>query len=146
MKTRLIEYVLLGLLGIALAACASQPRRDLVNLPGKDGCFWTRSLFNWTVLDDSTLVVHAPMKQDAYLIKLFAPISGLTFHERLGFEGGGGDPAQICSNNAYMIAGGPIPEREPIVAVRSLTPDEAKTLLASRGTKPAHQTPPAGGN
>jgi hypothetical protein len=97
------------------------------------------------VLDDSTLLVHAPLADDAYLVKLFAPIFGLAFHETLGFEGGGGDPGQICGQTAYVIArnaGGGIPDRQPVSAVRALTPAEAKHLLASKGTSTTHKQTP----
>jgi len=132
---------LLALLAMGLVACGSQPRRGLANLPGADACFWTRNLSDWTVLNDSTLIVHAPLTRDAYLIKLFAPIPGLQFHERLGFEGGDGDPGQICSTNAYVIAGGPVPEREPVAAVRKLTPAQAKNLLSTSGASVPHRQP-----
>lgn len=133
---------------LGLASCSSHPPRATGpvtakdTLPGKDACFWTRSLQDWTVLDDSTLLVHAPLAKDAYLVKLFAPIFGLSFHETLGFEAGGGSPGQICSQTAYVIAGnagGGIPDRQSISAVRALTPAEAKRLLASRGTSTTHK-------
>jgi hypothetical protein len=95
------------------------------------------------VLDDTTLIVHAPLPRDAYLVKLFAPIVDLQFHERLGFQGGAGDPGQICGDNAYVIVGGAIPDREPVIAVRALTPTQAKRLLSAPGTtKPHRQSPP----
>jgi len=136
---------------IGLVSCSSHPPREAGpvpakdKLPGTDACFWTRSLQDWTVLDDSTLLVHAPMAKDAYLVKLIAPIFGLSFHETLGFEGGGGNPGQICGQTAYVIArnaGGGIPDRQPVSAVRALTPAEAKHLLASRGTFTTHKLPP----
>jgi hypothetical protein len=136
---------------LGMAGCSSHPPRAASPpraanpLPGKDACFWTRSLQDWTVLDDSTLLVHAPMAKDAYLVKLFAPIFGLSFRETLGFEAGGGSPGQICGQTAYVIArsaGGGIPDRQPVVAVRALTPHEAKHLLASRGTSTTHKHPP----
>ena len=145
-----VRLRLLVLITGGLAACASQtpapshPGARTAALPGKDACFWTRSLEDWTVLDDSTLIVHAPLAQDAYLVKLFAPITGLAFHERLGFEGGDGDPGQICSQNAYVVAGGEIPQREPITAVRALTPGDAKKMLSTAGSAASHrQKPPA---
>jgi len=145
--------ILLPGLALGLAACAAQPPAARGPLPGKDACFWSSSLQDWTVLDDSTLIVHAPLAKDAYLIKLFAPIFGLSFHETLGFETGGGSPGQICGQTAYVIArnaGGGIPDKQPITAVRSLTLAEAKTLLStSKGASGPHKpaatsaTPPA---
>src|ERR1700752_1290044 len=120
MLNRYIRCALVGFLGCGLVACATQPRQEFADLPGKDVCFWTRNLYDWTVIDDSTLIVHAPMPRDAYLIKLFAPIAGLDFHNRLGFQGGPSGPDQICGEDAYVVVGGPVPQREPITAVRTL--------------------------
>lgn len=145
-------HIFLPSLALALAACAAHPPAARGPLPGKDACFWSSSLQDWTVLDDSTLIVHAPLAKDAYLIKLFAPIFGLSFHETLGFETGGGSPGQICGQTSYVLArntGGGIPDRQPIIAVRALTPAEAKTLLSAKGASAPHQqaakppTPPA---
>jgi hypothetical protein len=143
-----IPYVLVALLGLALTGCASQPRRDLANLPGKNACFWTRNVFDWTVLNDSTVLVHAPSPNEAFLIKLFYPIPGLQFHEVLGFEGGDGEPGQFCKENGYLIVRGPPePARQPVVAVRALTTAEAKQVLASAGKTRTHrmasQVPPS---
>jgi Family of unknown function (DUF6491) len=128
-----------GLLGAAvLAGCASPPRTDLAALPGKDACFWTSSLSDWTVVDDSTLLVTAPLPRDTYLVKLFAPIPDLRFHERLGFQSDDGDPARFCRQNGYVIAPGPVPQRWPVVAVQALTLAEAKQLLAHAGSPAPH--------
>jgi len=139
MRNRPVVYALLTLLGASLAGCAAQPRRELASLPGRDACFWTRTLFDWTVLDDSTLLVHAPTPNDAYLVKLFAPIPDLKFHDALGFQGGNGPPGQFCAQNGAVIAGGPVPEREPVIAVRALTAAQARQLLAGAGSTKSHR-------
>lgn len=129
-----------GLLGLCLVGCASQPRHELANLPGKNACFWTRTIFDWTVINDSTILVHAPSPRDAYLIKLFYPIPGLTLDEiSLGFQGGDGEPGQFCRENGYVISPGPVREREPVIAVQAITPGEAKQLLASAGGRAPHR-------
>src|SRR3984957_16697349 len=57
------------------------------NLPGKPLCFWKSNFQgDWTVLNDSTLIVHAPLPKDAYVIKLFEPVFDLSFKQGLGFE------------------------------------------------------------
>jgi Family of unknown function (DUF6491) len=137
-------HELFSLLITGIVARSAQPSRDLAKLPGKDACFWTRNLEGWTVLNDSTLIVHAPPSQDAYLIKLFAPIQGLQFHEQLGFEGGDGDPGQICRDNAYVIAGGSVPQREPVVAMRTLSRAEAAQLIRANGAPAPHRPVSAG--
>ena len=150
MAQRTIGHAFLALLGLGLAGCASQPRTDLAHLPGKDACFWTRTIFDWTVIDDSTVLVRAPSANDTYLLKLFAPIPGLKFHQVLGFQGGDGMPGQFCRQNGYVIARGPPgPDRLPVVAVRSITAAQAKQILANAPgavRHPAGAKPPAQSN
>ena len=51
----------------------------LANLPGKPACFWKSNFQgDWTVLNDSTLIVRAPLAQDAYVVKLFEPVFDLS--------------------------------------------------------------------
>ncbi len=144
MVKRSFRYAFPGLLALVLAGCAAQPRRPL-NLPGKNACFWTRTIFDWTVLDDSTILVHAPSPRDSYLIKLFAPIPGLKFHEELGFQGGDGQPGQFCRENGYVVARGPVPDRQPVIAVQALTAGEAKQLLGGSGAPAPHRPAPTPG-
>ena len=127
-----------------VAGCAShtrpesaQPRHEPDTLPGKDACFWTSEISDWTVLDDSTLIVTAPLPKDSYLVKLFAPIPDLAFRQRLGFQSEPGDPGRFCRDNGYVLELGPVPQRWPVVAVRALTAEEAKQLLARAGGAPA---------
>ena len=126
-------------LGAVLAGCAAQPRTPPGPLPGQDACFWKANIFSWTVLDPSTLIVQAPGPRDAYLVKLFAPIPDLAFHEALGFEAGAGEPGRFCQYNGYVLAPGILPDRQPVTAVRALTPQETKDLLAAHGQGRTHQ-------
>jgi hypothetical protein len=140
-----IRYALLVSLALAAAGCTAPPRHALANLPGKDACFWTRTIFDWTVLDDSTILVRAPSPNAAYLIKLFAPIPGLKFHEELGFQGGDGQPGQFCRQNGYVIARGPIPDRQPVIAVQAVTAGEARQLVTGAGSPASRPASKPGG-
>jgi hypothetical protein len=51
----------------------------------KRECLFTNQPQRWTVLDQQQLVVWGPSSKDAYLMKLFAPISDLRFTETLAF-------------------------------------------------------------
>jgi hypothetical protein len=98
-------------------------------LPGTEACIFTVNLNDWTVIDDSTLIVYAPMRKDPYLVKLFAPMFDLQFRESLGFEDIEHN-GQLCKDD-YVVARGDSPNRTPIIAVRALTPDQAKQIIAA---------------
>jgi len=125
--------------GVALAGCtaggapvASHPAPPL---PGTEACIFTVELYDWTVLDDTTLIVYAPAHRDPYLIKLFAPVFDLSFHQALGFEGVEHN-GQLCRGD-YVIVRGELPQRMSISAVRQLTTQQAKELIAAARRPPA---------
>ena len=109
------------------------------NLPGKPGCFWKSSFQgDWTVLNDSTLIVHAPLPKDAYVIKLFEPVFSLSFKQGLGLEDRE-HTGQICNNgDDYLVVPGWQPPQVPIVAVHALTMAEQDQLLQAAGKPVPH--------
>jgi len=106
----------------------------LENLPGKPACFWKSNFQgDWTVLDDSTLIVRAPLAKDAYVVKLFEPVFNLSFKQGLGFEDRE-HVGQICNNgDDYLLVPGWQPPQVPIIAVRALTKEEEDRLLVAAG-------------
>jgi hypothetical protein len=141
---RLVRICVLGA-GL-VAGCAShtrpgpvQARPEPDRLPGKEACFWTSAISDWIVLDDSTLIVTAPLPKDAYLVKLFAPVPDLSFRQRLGFQSEPGEPGRFCRENGYVFELGAVPQRWPVAAVRALTPEEAKRLLDGTGGQASHR-------
>jgi hypothetical protein len=139
-----VRNVFVAALGAGLiASCASPPRQESTSLPGTDACFWIANVSDWTVLDNSTLLLSAPLAEDAYLVKLFAPIPDLKWRLRLGFEGGDGVPEQFCRDSGYVLAYGPVPQRELAVSVRALTPAQARQLVARAGDPAPHAVPPS---
>jgi hypothetical protein len=112
------------------------------NLPGKPACFWKSSFQgDWTVLNDSTLIVHAPLPKDVYVITLFEPVFSLSFKQGLGFEDKE-HTGQICNNgDDYLLVPGEQPPRVPIVAVHALTLNEQDQLLEAAGKPPLHPHP-----
>jgi hypothetical protein len=109
------------------------------NLPGKPVCFWKSNFQgDWTVLNDSTLIVHAPLPKDAYVVKLFEPVFDLSFKQALAFEDRE-HTGQICNNgDAYLDIPGWQPPQVPIVAVHSLTMDQQAQLLQAAGKPVPH--------
>jgi hypothetical protein len=115
----------------AAAGCANTvPAKSATPpLPGKDACVFTVNLTDWVVLDDSTLIVYGPVHKEPYLVKLFAPVTGLQFRQSLGFESTAHN-GQLCSGD-YVLARGDIPQRMPIAALRAISPEQAKQLRAA---------------
>jgi hypothetical protein len=136
-----------GALAAVVAGCATTSRppstldtlTKLENLPGKPACLWKSNFQgDWTVLNDTTLLVHAPLPKDAYVIKLFEPVVSLGFKEGLGFEDRE-RTGQICNDgDDYLLVPGWQPHQVPIVAVHSITMAEQAQLLRAAG-KPVPQ-------
>lgn len=124
-----------AVLALAAAGCAGSAtdvKRNAAPLPGTESCIFTVELNDWFVLDDSTLIVYAPMHKEPYLLKLFAPITGLGFRESLGFEDTTHN-GQLCRGD-YVVARGDVPQRMPIAALRQITPQQAQQLRAAHPT------------
>jgi|SRR5579863_8422530 len=120
------------LAALAATGCATNvapANHTSTSLPGTETCIFTVDLNDWVVLDDSTLIVYAPTRKNAYLVKLFLPVIGLDFHESLGFEGTEHN-GQLCRGD-YVIARGSAPQRTSISAVRALSLQQAKDLRAA---------------
>ena len=126
----------MSLLALALAGCATNatPSNNATAAwPGKDASIFTVNLSDWVVLDESTLLVYAPLRKQPYLVKLFAPVTGLQFRESLGFEDTEHN-GQLCRGD-YLVARGDIAQRMPISALREITPQQAKQLRAAAAAK-----------
>jgi hypothetical protein len=116
---------------------------------GTESCFWVRNVRSWDVLDPSTLIVYAPLPQNAYLVKLLQPIPDLNFRFGLAFEDHD-RTGRICRADDDVSVGEPFPMRVPIAAVRALTSEQVRQLKSSAkgigvsppGSVPS-MTPPA---
>ncbi len=82
-------------------------------LPGTEACIFTVNLYDWTVLDDTTLIVYAPLHKEPYLVKLFEPVFDLSFHQTLGFEDVEHN-GQLCDSGDYVLVRGELPQRMSI--------------------------------
>ena len=143
MLGRSLRIATVALTAVAAAMCvqaqdksATPPKQ--IPLLGKPGCFYLRTFNDWTVLDESNLLVHAPLEKNAYQVKLFQPVFGLGFHIALGFEDVE-HTGRICdASRDYLVVRDYTPPRIPIVAVRELTMDEQAQLLKAAGKTVSH--------
>jgi hypothetical protein len=124
----LFSPLILAFVGCAING-AGAPHAPPPPLPGTEACIFTVNLNDWTVIDNSTLIVYAPLRKDPYLVKLFEPIFDLQFRESIGFEDIEHN-GQLCKDD-YVVARGEVPQRTPIIAVRALRPEQAKQLIAA---------------
>lgn len=127
------HLALLTLSASTIAACATTATPPTANLPGREACVQQASVRGWTVLDDRNLVID-DVSRSPYLIRLIYPAPDLFTREQLGFDDGDRN-AQICSNGDSLLVDGPMPQRVPIVAVRSLSAEEAATLRGTRKSR-----------
>jgi hypothetical protein len=139
MRLRLLRHATAALLAVVVVACAS-PHAGAgatAKLPGTPDCFWLRNVYDWTVLNNSELIVHVPFPQDAYLVKLFQPVFDLDFHLGLGFEDVE-HTGRICGPSSnYLLVPNYVPPRIPIVAVQRLSaPEQVQLLRAAKKPVP----------
>lgn len=142
MLSRLLRNAAAASMAVVALACATTHRQGgagapTAALPGTPGCFWLRNVFDWTVLNNSELIVHAPLLQDAYLVTLFEPVFDLDFHLNLGFDDVE-HTGLICGPaRDYLVVPHYTPPRIPIVAVQKLTaPEQVRLLRASKKPVP----------
>jgi len=135
MQSRLLCLMTTAVTLGTLVACASNP------LPGKPGCFGSRNVQDWMVLNNQELIVQTSVQQDAYLIRLFEPVSDLHLYQNLGFENVQ-HTGRICNNSYdYLIVRGYAASRVPIVAVHQLTLAEQASLLHTSAKNVASAEP-----
>ncbi len=94
----IIKLSALATIGVALSACATEPKSDAAPTAKRAGneCVFFSALYDWQALDDSNLVVWVPGKNDAYQVALTMPLMGLKFANTLGFIDGTQD-GRLCS-------------------------------------------------
>lgn len=99
-------------------------------------CLFSRTISNWQVVDNETLIVSAPTRKSQYLVKLWHPVFGLKSEFTLGFQDGNND-GQFCDygRDAIIVNGPAGAERYNIRSVRRLDEGEAQALLAQAKEK-----------
>jgi hypothetical protein len=128
-----------AVVAVVCAHAQDKPNPQPIPLLGKPGCFFLRTFNDWTVLDESNLLVHAPLAKNGYQVKLFLPVSGLKFHVALGFEDVD-HTGRICNDSrANLVVRDYTPPRIPVVAIHELTMDEQAELLKAAGKTVSHK-------
>jgi hypothetical protein len=145
----LMALALGALAAVGCATSRAQPERAAAPLPGTDACVFISNVSDWDVIDSTTMIVYAPLRKDAYLLKLFAPVPELSFKQRVGFEDSDHN-GQLCGNGDDLVVRDEISSRRmPIVAFRKLTPEQTKQLMTagkSPAAKTASEQPQTGNN
>ncbi len=103
-------------------------------------CLRLDQIFNWKVLDDSTLIVENDFHQK-FKVSLMGFCHDLRYKERLGFKSIGGTGLSCLSNGDEVFArDSAIPDRCPITSVTLYTPDmeKADKAAARARRKDAH--------
>jgi hypothetical protein len=144
---RLARLISVGLIASALCACAtgagntqsaqnSQSAAAKAPLPGTSACFWMTNFDgSWTVLNQTQLLVYAPLTAPPYLVQLFQPVINLKFDQRLGFQDSE-RTGRICDKNFdNLVVTDFVPHLIPIVAVHQVTREQARALMIANGLK-----------
>jgi hypothetical protein len=134
MLSRLLRNLTAASLAVVAVGCAGTHTAGGASaataaLPGTPACFWLRNVYDWTVLNNAELIVHVPLPQNAYLVKLFAPVFDLDFHLGLGFEDVEHNGLICGPSRDYLLVPQYTPPRVPIIAVQRLTAAEQVQLL-----------------
>ncbi len=127
---------------VSAAAPANQSSQNTDVAPGKPrggDCMFSRTIDDWTVVDDETLIVWAPDHKSPYLVKLFFPEFGLKSAFALGFLDKDNDGLICDVGRDAIIARGIIPgsaDRIPLRTVQRIDVADAKQLIAKARSKP----------
>ncbi|PHZ86257.1 DUF6491 family protein [Paremcibacter congregatus] len=136
MKLRFAHYFFgFVLLAGGLTAIAEENKVDPLSDPAykeliasfdksKD-CIFSRTINDWTALDDQRLIVYAPTKKRPYYIKLVQRSLELKFAHTIGVHSRFDNRICPYGGNALFIDG----ERYTISAIQKLDEDTAKQLL-----------------
>jgi hypothetical protein len=133
---RRVAALLVGLVG-----CAGAPQNgdgsagegDDTPLPllGQNACFYYRQVQNFDVLDRSTLVIYAPNRRNAYLVKTSPPSTELRYADTIAFEARTGQVCGRAGDRLVLATGSSL--RLSVVDVQRLTDAQLATVLDGVG-------------
>ncbi len=127
----------------ALAGCSSPRLASIPAEPVYTDCLFTRTVDDWTPLDNQHLIIFGPLRRDAYLARLFFPTPDLMSDVGIAIVDDNGSGA-ICGGGTDALVFGPrssVPGRNNIVSMQKIDPARADKLmsLAKAGDKDALQ-------
>jgi hypothetical protein len=140
-----IKQLFILFISSCLSACAatpSEPGNDsyAMESPGSD-CISQSTIRDYTVLDDSNLIVSASSRRKYHLV-LYRRAYGLRSSWQIGLESSTG---QVCAGFGDLLYDdGFAADRVRIASIRRLGPEEEDELLIRFGKKkPAYEQAPA---
>lgn len=148
-RTAPIVAALLVSLNASATAPASQSNKNAdtaEHKPHGGDCIFSRTIDDWTVVDNETLIVWAPNHRTPYEVKLFFPEFGLKSALTLGFLDRDND-GLICDvgRDAVIVRGVPgMPDRVPLRTVQRIDIAQANQLIAKSKIKPEPSPAAAG--
>jgi len=118
--------------GVATACTSgSSAQKGAKGVKNGQDCVFFRTIDNWQVLDDSSLVLWTSGDRDAYLVTLFRPSPELPFAIDLALQDGNRD-GQLCAfGGDAVITDGPTSERLTINTLTKLSEKQLKDVLAA---------------
>ncbi len=121
-----------GLAVTALAGCASTNPASIPKEPVYTDCLFTRTVDDWTPLDNQHLIIFGPLRRDAYLARLFFPTPDLMSDVGIAIVDDNGS-GSICGGGTDALAFGPrsaVPGRNNIVSMQKIDPARASKLMS----------------
>lgn len=101
------------------------------SLRGKNACFYRRQVQDFDTLGRDTLVVYAPSRRNAYLVKISPPSAQLRFADAIAFES---RAPQICGRAGERLrVGTGALNLYSVMDVRRLPEDQLADILDSYG-------------
>lgn len=121
-------------LGAALATNQAMAKDEADAKANTNECVFSRTVHDWRALDSTNLVIWAPNRKEAYLVKLGFPLHDLKTEESLAVIDRNGDGRLCGFGMDEIVAGrGPFRERSTILGMERL--DEASLAALSEQYK-----------
>jgi hypothetical protein len=117
------------------AVAESQDESAKDEKPRGDNCIFSRTVDDFEIIDNRTLVVYAPTRKAPYIVELFFPEPGLKFEHTLGFQDRNAD-GRICAYGGdAILVQGPISNRITISSISRVDPEQVKQLKVAAQEK-----------